>query len=358
MKHTLKNPANNFAMLLMVLAMAFTFLACEEKGGKAEQAVPEEVAKPQNFKTVKIGSQTWMAENLNIKTGNSWCYDNDESNKKKYGRLYDWNTAKTACPSGWHLPSEEDWLNLINYAGGRAVAGKKLKSKSGWEGRVDIYPDEPSDKPSGTAFVTSNGTDDYGFSAKPGDITPYGLWWSAHESSDVYATYWAMGYNFRDGVDEGSALKNEKRSVRCIQTATAPKTATPTANYSPALQTHYPKGTLGEAGKTRPVEMFFQKVLKNGNSYVIVGKSKTKAAEDAFSGTLAISSQTAGGSCGSGETEIKGSYDLNEKASKTSGHFVGSFTACEKSGKLSKASFKGDWVKHANGSKTPCSFGL
>jgi uncharacterized protein (TIGR02145 family) len=128
------------------------------------------------------------------------------------------------------------------------------------------------------------------------------------------------------------------------------------ADYSPALQTHFAKGTLGESGKTRPIEMFFQNVFKSGNVYSISGKSKTNAAEDIFAGTLSISGITAGGSCPSGETEIKGSYDLNEKESKTSGSFKGTFTACEKSGKLTKASFKGNWVKHATGDKTPCDF--
>jgi uncharacterized protein (TIGR02145 family) len=130
------------------------------------------------------------------------------------------------------------------------------------------------------------------------------------------------------------------------------------ANYSAALQTHFAKGTLGSPGKTRPIEMFFQNVFKSGNSYSVSGKSKTNAAEDTFSGTLTISGTAAGGSCASGETEIKGSYNLNEKESKTSGYFAGSFTACEKSGKLSKANFKGNWVKHATSSKTPCDFEL
>ncbi|MDR0330449.1 MAG: hypothetical protein LBH93_01905 [Chitinispirillales bacterium] len=145
-----------------------------------------------------------------------------------------------------------------------------------------------------------------------------------------------------------------------LTAATAPKTATPLprADYSTALQTHFAAGTLGATGKSRPIEMSFQKVFKSGSSYSVSGKSKTAAAEDAFSGTLTISSATAGGSCGNGETEIKGSYNLNEKESKTSGYFAGSFTACEKDGKLSKASFNGGWVKHATGGKTPCSFGL
>jgi uncharacterized protein (TIGR02145 family) len=92
-----------------------------------------------------------MAENLNIKTDGSWCYDNDESNCDKYGRLYNWNAAKTACPAGWHLPSREEWGNLAKAAGGTGEygtggkAGKKLKAKSGWDNK-------------------GNGTDDYGFS--------------------------------------------------------------------------------------------------------------------------------------------------------------------------------------------------
>ncbi len=87
------------------------------------------------YKTVKIGNQIWMAENLNYKTSSgSWCYDDNSSNCDIYGRLYNWETAKTACPSadGWHLPTDDEWTTLVNYLGGEKVAGGKLKSTTSW----------------------------------------------------------------------------------------------------------------------------------------------------------------------------------------------------------------------------------
>jgi uncharacterized protein (TIGR02145 family) len=168
----------------------------------------------QKYRTVKIGGQTWMAENLNYKTGNCWCYGDDESNCKKYGRLYDWNTAKNACLNGWHLPSKEEWDNLVEVAGGKKIAGKKLKSKTGWNKRK---------------YGTSgNGTDGYGFSALPGGTRLYsdgsfygagniGNWWSATEygAGDAYCR--GMGYDGGDRVDEDDVVKSYGFSVRCVQ---------------------------------------------------------------------------------------------------------------------------------------------
>jgi uncharacterized protein (TIGR02145 family) len=82
------------------------------------------------YKTVKIGTQTWMAENLAFKANNGcWAYDNKNINVAKYGYLYDWKTAKNACPTGWHLPSDVEWTTLITYLGGESVAGGKMKEK-------------------------------------------------------------------------------------------------------------------------------------------------------------------------------------------------------------------------------------
>jgi len=81
------------------------------------------------YKTVKIGTQTWTAENLAFKSNNGcWAYDDEVANAAIYGYLYNWETAKAACPKGWHLPSVEEWTILVNYLGGDSIAGGKLKA--------------------------------------------------------------------------------------------------------------------------------------------------------------------------------------------------------------------------------------
>jgi uncharacterized protein (TIGR02145 family) len=168
------------------------------------------------YKTVVIGGKTWMAENLNVATEGSWCYDNKESNCEKYGRLYNWSAAKRACPGGWHLPLREEWGDLAKAAGGSGKygtggkAGRNLKTKSGWNNN-------------------GNGTDDYGFSALPGgfyiggfgiggfgNAGDYGYWWTATEngSDNAYNRY--MDY-VNEGVIEHWDIKNFGHSVRCLQ---------------------------------------------------------------------------------------------------------------------------------------------
>jgi uncharacterized protein (TIGR02145 family) len=159
------------------------------------------------YKTVKIGSQTWMAENLNTEKGNSVCYGNNPANCQKCGRLYDWATAMKACPKGWHLPTDAEWTALGNAVGSSSTAGTMLKSKSGWD--------------SG-----GSGIDKHDFSALPcgryydGKFLYYGLlaqFWSATESSKSHAL--GIGLDARNAdMSIGNLNKSlYLRSVRCLQ---------------------------------------------------------------------------------------------------------------------------------------------
>ena len=159
------------------------------------------------YKTVKIGKQIWMAQNLNYKTINSYCYNDDQSNCLKYGRLYKWEAALDACPLDWHLPKKEDFEKLFHFVGGKTIAGGKLKSASGWN-------------------ETGNGTDDFFFSASPaGDRRndgsydgegEYAAFWTSTEASGGNAYYIDLNYN-NDLVNRTSVNKHHGFSVRCIK---------------------------------------------------------------------------------------------------------------------------------------------
>lgn len=107
----------------------------------------------QVYKTVKIGNQVWLDENFRYKCDGSYAYGDDNKNIKKYGRLYTWDAAMKCAPSGWHLPSREEWNNLLGYveANANAEVGTALKSETGWV----KYEDTP------------RGSDEFGFCALP-----------------------------------------------------------------------------------------------------------------------------------------------------------------------------------------------
>ena len=188
----------------------------------------------QTYKTVQIGSQIWMAQNLNYETASSYCYNDSASYCAKYGRLYTWAVAmdsagtwttngkgcgndktcsptypvRGVCPSGWHLPTQTEWNTLFTAVGGQSTASTKLKSSSGWN----------SD---------GNGTDSFGFSALPAggrdngvyDYEGYGAYfWSSTENDSDFACDMNLDFFFDDGYAYLNDLnKYNGFSVRCVK---------------------------------------------------------------------------------------------------------------------------------------------
>ncbi|MDR0308068.1 MAG: hypothetical protein LBI42_14695 [Chitinispirillales bacterium] len=154
------------------------------------------------YRVVKIGDKVWMAENLNYDTGNKWCYENKESNCEKYGSLYSWSTAMLACPKGWHLPTRQEWNDLVKDAGGN-LAGVQLKAKRpGWDG-MDIHGF--SALPG--AYRNTDGTFHY--------VGGRGYWWSASEGgSGAYYRHMDSG---SENVGEYTDSKGYGFSLRCAQ---------------------------------------------------------------------------------------------------------------------------------------------
>lgn len=191
------------------------------------------------YKTVKIGNQTWMAENLKYtncssciqitdnnawmnSNNNGWCYyNNDKNNASEYGVLYQWEIAENVCPTGWHLPSEQDWTSLINYLGGSEDAYPKLLSKNDWGVKTTTNSSGFNALPSG-GRVIYNGRCDFinGYN----DSRKNESWWklsanfwtsskSSKYDSPIYF-YFSSSYDEVRSRDTGESFGY---SVRCIK---------------------------------------------------------------------------------------------------------------------------------------------
>jgi len=210
--------------LKITLLVILTTVAFSNCGEKIDDAIKE----------VIIGEQIWMATNLNVerfrngdlipqvktneewlqagkKEEPAWCYfDNNPNLSSTHGKLYNWYAVtdpRGLAPKGWHIPTSGEWAKLANYLGGEEIAGRKMKSQSGWSNG-------------------GNGNNESGFSGYPSGLRfpdgtfdrfgKYGYWWSLDENSDyVYCRYLIDN-------DDYFVYSNEFReytgfSVRCIR---------------------------------------------------------------------------------------------------------------------------------------------
>lgn len=193
-----------------------------------------------NSNSVKIGRQEWMTKNLDVscfrnsdpipeaKTREEWqqanldhkavccIYGNDPSLGETYGRLYNWyavHDPRGLAPAGWHVPSDAEWTQLINFLGGQEQAGEKMKSRHGWS-------------------ENGHGSNESGFSALPGgacaddgylgSVGYLGVWWSTTEDTvymyDPTAQAWYRSLYYLNGtISRNAHSKGNGFSVRCVK---------------------------------------------------------------------------------------------------------------------------------------------
>ena len=201
------------------------------------------------YKTVKIGSQWWMAQNLDYETESSSCYNNADSNCTTYGRLYTWAAAMDSvgafgtkgkgcgfrtkcspvppvrgiCPEGWHLPDQAEWETLFEAVGGKTTAAKELRSATGWnnagEDRFAF-----SALPAGSREIEKSESADGDPVYLPGEFSGKGYvacFWSSTETlteseytGTAYRIYWE---NKDDNVGIGNRIKSLMMGVRCVK---------------------------------------------------------------------------------------------------------------------------------------------
>jgi len=186
------------------------------------------------YKTVSIGNQVWMAENLKTTKYNDgtaitivtdsitwevltkpaycWYKNNEQANKNIYGALYNWYVVNTnkLCPSGWHVPTDKEWIILTAYLGGEAMAGAKLKEAGTAHWKAPNY----------------EATNQSRFTALPGgyrsiygeclSIGEDGWWWSSTEEHVNYTWAYHMYYGYSN-LDRFSFKKVPGFSVRCVK---------------------------------------------------------------------------------------------------------------------------------------------
>jgi uncharacterized protein (TIGR02145 family) len=197
------------------------------------------ITEPAYYDSVKIGSQVWMLKNLNVdhyrngdsiievredekwynlSTGACCYYNNDTANGATYGKLYNWyavNDPRGLAPAGWHIPTNAEWKELVNYFGSASVAGGKLKSTGTYEDGNGLWRSPNTDA-----------SNESGFTALPGDyrlnigtfrtVGYYGAWWSSTDTTSSEAWGIFMYYD-KSLLNNWYYNKNNGYSVRCIK---------------------------------------------------------------------------------------------------------------------------------------------
>lgn len=234
-RHAWRQPAGYLIGGILVCGALLMFSGCEKKNPvEPIESDPVTDIDGNVYRTVQIGDQIWMAENLKvtryrngdaipeITSGATWIgrtagarcsYDNSAANASIYGFLYNWHAAidqRGIAPEGWHVPSNDEWQTLADYLGGIADAGGKLKEKgtSHWNNPNNYATNE-------TGFTGLPG----GYRENNGDFVflgSVGYFWTTSESNTLLSWYRKL-YGTLSMLDSGFMFKYYGFSLRCIK---------------------------------------------------------------------------------------------------------------------------------------------
>ena len=232
-----KSSLSNLLILPLVLLILLVLPACKKNDyPPVNPAVPDSITDIDGnvYHTVKIGTQAWLAENLETThyrngepipditdsvqweaaSSGGYCnYENLEINAGLYGRLYNWNAvndSRCLCPAGWHIPTEDEWSTLMDHLGGELTAGGELKDT----GTVNWFPPNTgATNSSGFAALPAGYRNDHGIF---GNRTISAIFWTSTAYDARHAWYRYLYYNYNGMYKDHYHDKSHGFSVRCI----------------------------------------------------------------------------------------------------------------------------------------------
>ncbi len=187
-----------FSVLSIAIVLIITLFVWQPWKEKVETGNFTDPRDGKTYKTVKIGEQTWFAENFAHipENGKHWTSPNDQDNKPEFGYYYDWETAKKVTPEGWHLPTKEEFETLLNYCGGNnSEKAYKVLEKGGDSNFNALF--------GGFRYGTGHSI-----------LIRRASFWSSSSKDNTEAWYMNL-YNKKAGLNKSE--KSYGYSVRCIK---------------------------------------------------------------------------------------------------------------------------------------------
>lgn len=221
------------SQILIILSVSLFLFSCKKDSNSSTTDTKLTDIDGNVYDIIKIGTQTWMLENLkvthyndgstipnvadsalwaNTSTGAYCFYNNDSANNSIYGKLYNWYAISTGklAPAGWHVATDAEWTTLTTFLGGDSIAGNKMKATTLW-----------------TSFSGIANTNSSGFTGLPGGLRSsfnskfYSLgriayFWSSTEYTSLIAWSRFLDYSTSAATKDNSG-KKDGNSVRCVK---------------------------------------------------------------------------------------------------------------------------------------------